>query len=705
MSQLALDKNLIDFFNKNPNQLYRSRPLAREMGIHNNEYGRFKHRVKALADEGVIARHKGGRYGKAFKIENIEGILRMTGQGYGFVDREDGGDSVFINKRNVRDAIHEDRVVVEIYAQEPGRSPEGRVVSVKQRAREKLVGLFKTAGHYAYIIPDDKRIADEIFIPDDARGDGVPGNKVQVRITKWGDARQNPEGEIIANIGTPGQGDTDILSIIHEFNLPLKFPELVEEEASAWPEVISDSMIESREDFRGRPVITIDPDDAKDYDDAIDIERRGNTWRVGVHIADVSAFVPIGSATDKEALARGNSVYLPDRALPMLPEALSSRLCSLVPNEDRLAMSVIINLEEDGRVIDASFHETVIRSRHRLTYADVQDFFDGRGNHGFSEEMQQMLVDLRTVSVLLKERWQASGTIDFDAPEAKIVLNDDGSVAELGVRARLESHRLVEAFMLLANRVVPEGVNRLRQSTEKKLPLIYRVHEQPGGDKLNNFVNFTRAMGHKFDPGKKVTPKRFQKFLAEIKGSPYETVIEDQALRTMMKAQYDTQNIGHFGLAFKHYVHFTSPIRRYPDLVVHRLLKAYLNDENTPRQIRTLNEISRSSTQNEIKAERAEREAVKLMQLRYMTRHLGDEFNGIVSGVTSFGLFVEIPENLVEGLVRMSDLKDDYYEFDEVRLKLVGRGAGKSYRLGQQLKVKVARVDLTLRRMDFLIVE
>ena len=704
MSEL-MDKRIRDFFKENAGQLYRSRPLARAVGVSNNEYGTFKRRLKILADDGQIARHKGGRYGKAFKMARIEGILRMTGQGYGFVDREDGGDSVFVNRRNVRDAVHEDVVLVEIYAQEPGKSPEGRVLSVKERARNRLVGLLKTAGDYAYVIPDDKRIAEEITVPEGAMGPGVPGHKVQVRITRWGEGRYHPEGEVIANIGKPGKGETDMLSVIHEFGLPLKFPRAVEHEAAAWTGAIPEAMLQGRDDFRNRPVVTIDPDDAKDYDDAIDIERRGNTWRVGVHIADVSAFVPIGSETDKEALARGSSVYLPDRALPMLPEVLSSKLCSLVPDEDRLAMSVLIDLEADGRVIDASFHQSIIRSRHRLTYGEVHNFFVGAPAPAFSDAMQQMLIDLREVSQMLKARWQASGTIDFDAPEAKIVLNDDGSVAALGLRERLESHRLVEAFMLLANRVVAEGVERMRQKSDHKMPLIYRVHEQPSGDKLEKFIRFVRAMGQKFDPGKKVTPKRFQRFLEEIKGTPYETIIEDQALRTMMKAQYDTENIGHFGLAFKHYVHFTSPIRRYPDLVVHRLLKAYMKEETGNKQIRTLGEICRSCSLSEIKAERAEREAVKVMQLRYMTRHVGDVFDGIVSGVTGFGLFVELPETLVEGMVRLGDLKDDYYEFDEVRYRLTGRGTGKGYRLGQAVKVKVARVDLALRRMDFLVAE
>ena len=700
-----MDQRIIDFLNANAGQTYRSRGLAKEMGVTNAEYSLFKRRLRALADQDLIGRHKGGRVGKAFAMSMVEGVLRMTGQGYGFVDRDDGGQSVFVGKRGVHDAAHEDRVRVQVFAQEPGRSPEGRVMAVLERARDRLVGTFKTAGHYTYVLPDDSRIAEEVFIPEGAVGDGVPGHKVLVRITRWGDSGRHPEGEIVADIGKPGEGDTDVLSVIHEFGLPLCFPNAVEQEASRWPEAIPQAMLEGREDLRHRPAVTIDPDDAKDYDDAIEIERRGPGWRVGVHIADVSSFVPVGSATDAEALARGNSVYFPDRAIPMLPEALSSNLCSLLPDVDRLAMSVLVDLDADGRVLDVAFYESVIRSRHRLTYNQAQAVFEGRSELALAPEMVQMLMELREVGQLLMDRWRAGGTIDFDAPEAKILLNENNEPIGLGVRERLESHRLVEAFMLLANRVVAEGVERRRQSTGLKLPLIYRVHEAPSGDKLAQFTRFARAMGHAFDPGKKVTPKRFQKYLDEIKGSPHATVIADQAIRTMMKAQYDPGNIGHFGLAFKHYVHFTSPIRRYPDLVVHRLLKAYLKTEAGPRMIRTLGEIGRSCTQTEIKAEKAEREAVKVMQLRYMTRHLGETFDGVVSGVTSFGLFVELPESLAEGMIRLSDLKDDYYEYDEVRMRLVGRGAGKVYRLGQDLRVRVARVDLALRRMDFVVAE
>ena len=719
---------ILRFLKEHPNQIYKSRELAKKMHIANRDYQIFKRIVRQLAERSEISRYKGNRYGHHRKLSVVTGILHVKTQGYGFLLRDDGGEEVFINQRNMGTALHRDRVRVELWAQAVDKLPEGKVIEVLERGNRRLVGTFQEGRTYYYVVPDELKIGKDICIGEKDIGKAQAGQKVVVEVVKWDDYRRLPEGRIVKILGNLDEKGVDILSVIHSFNLPLAFPKAVEKEAKQISQDIESTSYDDRLDLRDKLVFTIDPEDAKDFDDGVSLERlpNGNVL-LGVHIADVSTFVASGSAIDREALRRGTSIYLVDRVIPMLPERLSSDLCSLRPNQDRLTYSVLMELSGDGTLQDYQIRESIIRSRHRLTYQQVQKMIDGfdmddchagsdtgidrriaEQNHSteYDHSLLEILAEMIQLSRRLMHRWREEGSIDFEIPEPKVILDEKGNVVDLQICERLESHILIEAFMLLANRTVAEHINHLRQQTHRKLPFVYRIHERPGGKKLAEFILFIQALGYTFQIGKKVTPKKFQIFLEQIKGTTHEIIIEEVALRTMMKAIYSTHNVGHFGLAFKHYTHFTSPIRRYPDLVVHRLLKVYFNTESpAPLLPITLSEICAIASEREIVAQSAERESIRAKQIEFMEKHLGDEFEGVISGVTSFGIFVEIPKYLVEGLVHIKDLNDDYYIYDGKNYRLVGQNHGKIYRLGHVVHVRVNRISREMRKIDFGLVE
>ncbi|MBN2030776.1 ribonuclease R [bacterium] len=720
--------DILRFLKEHPNQIYKSRELAKKMHIPNRDYQTFKRMVRQLAQSGEISRFKGNRYGHYRKPAVVTGILHVKTQGYGFLLRDDSGEEVFVSQRNMGTALHRDRVRVALWAQPVGRLPEGKVVEILQRGNRKIVGTFQESKTAHYVIPDDIKIGKDIYISAKDRSKTRSGQKVVVEVTQWDDYRKMPEGKIIKVLGDPDDQGVDVLSVIHQFDLPIAFSKAVTQEAGQIPRDIQSASLKNRLDLRNQLVFTIDPEDAKDFDDAISLEYLSNgNWLLGVHIADVSHYVVSGSAIDREALRRGTSVYLVDRTIPMLPERLSSDLCSLRPNEDRLTFSVLMELSEDGTLQDYQIKESVIHSRHRLTYRQVQKMIerdegcDPRSNSlgeikqpankqtdSIQDDhiLQETVIQMVQLSRKLMAKWKEDGSIDFEIPEPKVVLDDQGHVTDLQIRERLESHRLVEAFMLLANRTVAEHIHRLRQETHRKYPFAYRIHDKPKGKKLEEFILFIRALGYTFQVGKKITPKKFQVFLERIKGTKHEIIVEEVALRTMMKAVYSTQNVGHFGLAFKHYTHFTSPIRRYPDLIVHRLLKSYLDHEGHAIQMpMKLSEICEIATEREIIAQSAERESIKTKQVEFMGNHLGDVFEGVISGVTSFGIFIEIPEYLVEGLVHIKDLIDDYYLYDGKNYRLVGQNSGKIYRLGDGIQVRVNHISKEMRAIDFGLVE
>jgi ribonuclease R len=706
----AVERSLKEFLNAQSGRSFKSRELARKLGVENRDYRNFKMTLKALTEAGEIGRYKGGRFGSKHALKMAEGVLHVKTQGYGFLLRDDGGEKVFVSESRMAGAMHRDRVAVEIWSQEPGKLAEGRVVKILARARQRIVGTFHEGRKVHFVTPDEIKMSRDIAVDEELRNGAKDGQKVVVEVVR-SDDRRPTEGRVAEVLGFPNEKGVDVLSVLVEHDLPARFPAAVEREVEAVPAAIPEAEIRRRLDLRDEFVFTIDPDDAKDFDDAVSLEKLPNgRWKLGVHIADVSHFVTPGTPVDREALSRATSIYLVDRVIPMLPERLSGDLCSLRPAEDRLTYSVILELSDSGEVFDYRVAETVIHSKHRLTYTQAQALIDGAKRRGApappaaSPEPAATLRAMRDLSRKLLQKWEAEGMIDFDLPEAEIRLDDAGHPVDVRLKERLESHRLIEAFMLLANRTVAEHVVKLRARTHAKLPFVYRIHEKPSKEKLADFSKFVGALGEPFRPGKSVTPKQFQRYLTGIRGSRHKVVIEDVALRTMMKAQYDTSNVGHFGLAFKQYTHFTSPIRRYPDLAVHRLLKAYGSAEGADRvpMAAGLGEICRLSTEREVLAQQAERESIRVKQAEFMERHIGDDFDGVVAGVTGFGVFVEIPEFLIEGLVHISDLPDDYWVHDAAHHRLVGRNSGRTVRLGDSMKVRVSRVLKSQRKIDFV---
>ncbi|MBN2105445.1 ribonuclease R [bacterium] len=719
------EKKVIQFLDQHPKKCFKTRMLSRELGVQNRDYRAFRELLKFLTESGKVSRYKGNQFGKYVKPAMLTGKLHVKAQGYGFLIREDGGEDVFISQKSMGSALHGDCIRVELWAHSAGKLPEGKVREVLERGRDRLVGVYVESNAYSYVVPDDFKVTRDIYIAPDHCGSASPGHKVIAEIVDWGEAARMPEGRIVEVLGYPDEPGVDVLSIASEFNLPSCFSDKVENAAASLSEKITREEIDCRLDCRDWLTFTIDPEDAKDFDDAVSLVSMENgNYQLGVHIADVSAFVKMGSPVDHEALSRGTSVYLVDRVFPMLPERLSNQLCSLKPRADRLAFSVLFELTPGGGIIDYQIKESLIQSKIRLSYIQAQKILDAPDSSfrdlyqefGINESNEigllsfetlcQTLKQMHALSQILFENWQEQGYIDFDAPEPDVQLDDKGKPVALGVRARYDSHRLIESFMLLANQTVAGHIRQIRQSTGKKYPFIYRVHQKPTQEKMKKFMDFVRPFGYEFDPGKKVTSKKFQQFLNGISDPGHRTVIDEVAVRTMMKAIYSTANTGHFGLAFKDYTHFTSPIRRYPDLMVHRLLKSYLQTDPQKLNIKpTLAQIAAQSTEREIVAQEAERESIRAKQVDFMSDHLGAEFDGIISGVTSFGFFVEITELLVEGLVAVRDLQDDYYVYDEKRWRLKGEMTGRIYQLGDPVRVQVVRVHREMRKLDFVLVD
>lgn len=689
---------------KHPHRTFKPKELARLIGVRSSDYPEFRDSMKRMAAEGKIAKYKRNQFGTIKRATILEGELHVKTQGYGFLITEEPKEDVFVSQKNMGTALNKDIVRVQLFAQSKGKSPEGRVVEVVKRARQNIVGTYRKTKRYGFVVPDDIKLTRDIFVHDADNLNAKSGQKVVVKIEYWEDERMNPEGRIVEVLGFPNEPGVDVISVAKSFDLPISFPKKVEHEAGAMSEIIPDKELSRRLDLRDQPCFTIDPEDAKDFDDAVSIKELENgNYELGVHIADVSYYVQETSTLDKEALRRGTSVYLVDRVVPMLPEKLSNQICSLQPNKDRLTISCIMQVSQDGNVVDYQIAESVIHSKYRFNYEEVHKIIQNRNSERpFAEEILQMY----KLSQILIKRRQRLGSLDFDIPEVKVKLDQNGFPVEIKKRERLDSHRLIEEFMLLANQTVTRHVALYMRENGRVPPFIYRVHEQPDKEKMDDFKEFVRALGHPIDPQKKVTAKLLSQFLDGIRGTPEEVIVEELMLRSLMKAKYSTDNLGHFGLAFKYYTHFTSPIRRYPDLAVHRLLKNYqrrFDYRNAKALKNKLEQIARISSEREIVAMEAERASVKMKQVDYMQRHLGDEFDGIISGVVSFGIFVEIIDLLVEGLVHISDLEDDYYFHDEKNYELIGQNTQKTYRLGDPVKVRVVRVDTDERVVDFVL--
>ncbi len=632
----------------------------------------------------------------------VTGKLSTHRDGYGFVIPDDGGDDVFIPARYLRNNMHGDRVVVSIQSRStPGRL-EGRVIETLERGFTTIVGRFELSGSDGQVIPDEPRLSNPIAIPPAERRKARNGQMVVAEITAYPSGRRGAAGRIIEILGNRDDPDVEFLTIVRKYGLPDHFPPEVLAEATSVFRPVGDSDLEGRVDLRNALTVTIDGETARDFDDAIAVRREKKGIRLWVSIADVSHYVAPDSFLDKEALSRGTSVYFPDRCIPMLPEKLSNGICSLNPREDRLALTVEILFDVDGKSLESRFYPSVICSDERLTYTEVKEILVDE-NPATTDRYTVLLHDLRTMEELagrLGIKRRQRGSIDFDLPEPEIVLDLQGRPESIGIAERNLAHRIIEEFMLAANEAVASYLE------EKGIPCIFRVHEPPDPAKLVDFREFIKPMGLSFKlKGDSVAPGEFQRLLGEAEGRPEERMVNELLLRCMKQARYSAENLGHFGLASSHYLHFTSPIRRYPDLVVHRILKDQLAGRLQKRQrgklAVELPEIAEQSSQRERKAMEAEREIIDLKRLQYMEKHLGEVFDAFVTGVTSFGFFVELPDLVVEGLVHVSTLGDDLYRLIEKQHTLKGQKSGIAYRIGDRVRVRVDAVNRSNRRIEF----
>ncbi len=679
----------------------KTKELAHALDVGQEEYAEFKDFLDRLVEDGVLYRVKGQRFALPQRINLAVGRLQTIRSGAGFVAREEGdGPDIYVPGNALGSAVDGDKVVARVEKSPRGGRPEGRIIKVLERARSTIVGVYHPARSFGFVVPEDQRLARDVFVPPGQDGGAADGDVVVVKVESWGDVHRGPAGSVDRVLGRLGSPGVDVLTVAFGHELPLEFPGEVEAEAEALRDRgIRPEDLEGRLDLRGRLVFTIDPPDAKDHDDALSIQRREDgLWEVGVHIADVSQYVEEGGAIDLEAFRRGTSVYMVDRVIPMLPEALSGDLCSLRPHEDRLAVSLLLRLDDDAEVRGHELARTVIRSAHRLSYDDAQNVLDGKA--GVSGETEEALRFLVALSRKLRAKREARGSIDFDLPEARVVLNATGEPTDIQRVLRLESHRLIEDYMILANEVVDRDAGR------RKLPFLHRVHEPPDPERVEQLRGFLAGLGVRIP--EKPTPKDLQGAIARFEDRPEETLVSTVVLRSMKRARYSEKALGHFGLATDFYTHFTSPIRRYSDLVVHRLvIQALIRGERVSEEMRTetLPAVARQTSERERVAVDAERDSVDLKKVEFMEQHLGDAFTGTVSGVTSFGLFVLLDRYFVDGLIHVSSLDDDYYVFQEDRFALLGEHTGRRFRLGDRLTVQVAGVNLEERKIDFQLIE
>ena len=657
--------------------------------------------IKEMLEDNFLVEPEKGRFKINDKGQILTGTFQRKSNGKNSFIPDDGGEPIFIAERNSAHAMNNDKVKVALSAKRKKRTPEGQVIEILEHANENFVGTLKVSKSYAFLLTESSTLANDIFIPKEKLKGGKNGDKAIVKITEWPDDAKNPYGQVIDILGKAGENTTEMHAILAEYGLPYSYPQAVEAAAEKIPAEITPEDYAEREDFRNVVTFTIDPKDAKDFDDALSIRQlQPGLWEVGVHIADVSHYVKEGSSIDKEAVKRATSVYLVDRTVPMLPERLCNFICSLRPDEEKLAYSVIFNMNENAEIKNYRIRHTVIKSNRRYAYEEAQQIIEtGQGDY------KDEILELNKLAQILRQKRMAAGSIDFDRTEVRFEIDETGKPVSVYFKESKEANKLIEEFMLLANRTVAEHIGKVPKNRKPKV-FPYRIHDLPDPDKLDDLNQFIARFGYKIrtSGSKSDISKSLNRMLNEVRGKKEENLIETVSIRTMQKARYSIYNIGHYGLGFDFYTHFTSPIRRYPDLMVHRLLTRYLAGGRSA-QAEKYESLCEHSSAMEQTAASAERASIKSKQVEFMGERIGNVYDGVISGVTEWGLYVEINENKCEGMIPIRDLDNDYYEFDEKNYCLIGRRHHQKYSLGDPIRIKVAKANLAKKQLDFTLAE
>lgn len=699
-----ITNTVVNFFNKNSGESFNFKQVAEKLGLKKPaEKQLIENILYDLVDDAFIVESSRGKYKSNNRGLFLEGTFerRSNGKNFFVADGDDENSHIFIAERNSAHAMNGDRVKIQLLAKRKNREEEGEVVEILERKQITFVGTLDVQKQFAFLVMDSKILANDIFIPKENLKGGKDGDKALVEVVEWPKRAKNPIGKVIDILGEAGNNNTEMNAILAEYGLPYKYPEKIEAAAEKIPEDITAEEIAKREDLRNTTTFTIDPRDAKDFDDALSIKQLPNgRWEIGVHIADVTHYVQEGDIIDKEGESRATSIYLVDRTIPMLPERLSNYLCSLRPHEDKLCYSVLFEMDEDANIKKHRITRTIIHSDRRFTYEEAQDIIEG-GDGDFKEE----ILKLNDLAIKLRKKRFDHGAIAFDRHEVRFEIDEKGKPLSVYFKYAKESNKLIEEFMLLANKTVAEFVGNVPKNKTPKT-FVYRIHDTPNAEKMENLSEFIRRFGYKIkvDGSKTAVSKSINHLLDEVSGKPEENLVSTIAIRAMAKAIYSTANVGHYGLAFDYYTHFTSPIRRYPDMMVHRLLSHYLAGGRSVSKPLYESKCEHSSSMEQLAAN-AERASIKYKQVEYMSDKLGQVFDAVISGITEWGLYAEINENKCEGMIPIRDLDDDYYEFDEKNYCLRGRRNKRTYSLGDPIKIKVARANLERKQLDFALVE
>ncbi len=695
---------LVSLFNHNEGRLISPKEIFRELGLTSTAARTLCVQVlDEMVFDGFIMEPEFRKYVLAGNSSMLYGTFSRSKDGYNEFYPEDGSEPVLISERNSAHALTDDLVRVALFARRRGRGREGEVVEIVKRVHDTFVGELHVEKHYAFLITENRIMPNDIFIPKDMLKGGKNGDKAVVKMLEWAPESKNPVGKVIDILGRSGENNAEMNAILAEYGLPYKYPEAVEEAAAKLPADITKEEISKREDFRDVTTFTIDPADAKDFDDALSIRPIGEgLWEIGVHIADVSHYVTEGSIIDKEAFKRATSIYLVDRTIPMLPERLCNFLCSLRPNEEKLTYSVIFTINDKAEVKKSHITRSIIKSDRRFCYEEVQEIIEKSEGEFYNE-----INILNTLAQKMRKKRFQAGAIDFQQAEVRFRLDDSGKPLSVYFTESNESHQLIEEFMLLANRTVAEKIGRKTATNKNPKVFVYRIHDQPNPEKIAMLSKFVTKLGYKMKSpsGRTTSATALNTLLKDVHGTKEQNVIEQISLRTMQKARYSTENIGHYGLAFRYYSHFTSPIRRYPDLLVHRLLHRYLTLESRTVSKPKYEELCEHCSAQEQVAANAERASIKYKQVEFMSEHIGDEYDAVISGVTEWGLYAEINVNKCEGMIPMRTLQDDYYEFDDANYCIIGRRTHRKFTIGDAVRIRIVRANLDRKQLDFELAE